>query len=207
MHDEDRDIVRAVQNGETERFRELVDRHRGRVYAVLQRMLANPPLAEELAQEAFVKAYTGLNGFRGDARFGTWLVQIALFTARDHLRRARRMRQKVTSLEELRARHAAAGDPADLRPAADPLRNLAGQQGENVVHEALDSLPDEYREVLVLKHLEEWPYERIAELTGDTVGTLKVRAHRARRMLKEQLRARGWSEDGTTSWRRLHRAE
>jgi RNA polymerase sigma-70 factor (ECF subfamily) len=192
VKDGDWAVVERVRSGDTEAFRLLVDRHQGRLLAMLRSIVGDWHLAQELAQEAFVKAYTGLDSFRGQAGFGTWVVQIGLHAARDHLRRqARQRRLRIVSLEELSATGGQAVEPADPRPASNPLEVLAGREAEANLQEVLAELPAEYREVLVLKHFAGWSYERIAEATGDRVGTLKVRAHRARKLLYEKLSERG----------------
>ena len=193
MTDQDRDAVQAVKSGDNNAFRQLVDRHRDTVYGVLMTIVADPDIAEELAQETFVKAYTGISGFRAESGFGTWVVQIAIHSARDHQRRMSRLRQRrVVSLEELREARRQDLEPTDERRWADPRQRMESREDVSYVREALGELPPEYREVLVLKHFEDWSYEDIAEATGDTVGTLKVRAHRARRMLKDRLQKLGW---------------
>jgi RNA polymerase sigma-70 factor (ECF subfamily) len=190
MVDPDGAIVSAVRAGDTDAFRELVERHKGRVFGVLMTLVADEAVAEELAQDAFVKAFTGLAGFQGEATFGTWLVQIAIHGARDHRRRAQRLRQRrVVSLEALREARREAADPADTKRTNDPGTHLESEEAHDRIQFALAKLPADYREVIVLKHLEGWSYETIAELTGDSVGTLKVRAHRARRMMKDALEA------------------
>ena len=188
MDPSDSAIVTRVKDGDIEANRILVDRHGGRLFGVLMRLLGDPAAAEELAQEAIVKAYLGLDGFRGDAAFGTWLVQIGVHAARDMLRgRQRERRRRIVSLEELRITRPEAADPADTRPGADPGRGLDASEESDRLRRALDGLPDDYRLVLVLKHFEEWSFARIAELTGDSEGSLKVRAHRARKLLRERL--------------------
>jgi RNA polymerase sigma-70 factor (ECF subfamily) len=191
--EQDRTAVAAVKSGNTEAFRTLVDRHKSRVYGILLSLVGDADLAEELAQETFVKAFTGIADFREDASFGTWLVQIAIHGARDHRRRMSRLRQRrVVSLDALREARRYELEPADDRRSADPRTRVERREEEGLVREALEQLPPEYREVLVLKHFDGWSYERIAELTGDTVGTLKVRAHRARRLLRDALEGLGW---------------
>jgi RNA polymerase sigma-70 factor (ECF subfamily) len=177
MVDPEGAIVSAVKAGNTEAFRDLVERHKGRLFGVLMTLVGDEAVAEELAQDAFVKAYTGLAGFQGQASFGTWLVQIAIHGARDHRRRVQRLRRRrVVSLESLReARHESA-DPPDTKRSSDPSTHLESDEARDSVRYALSQLPPEG-----------WSYEDIAELTGDSVGTLKVRAHRARRMMKEAL--------------------
>lgn len=193
MNEQDRAAVEAVKSGDTESFRGLVDRHKSRVYGILMSLVGDEDLAEELAQETFVKAFTGIAGFREDASFGTWLVQIAIHGARDHRRRMSRLRQRrVVSLDALREARRYELEPADDRRWADPRTRVESREEEGLVREALEQLPPEYREVLVLKHFDGWSYEQIAESTGDTVGTLKVRAHRARRLLRDSLEKLGW---------------
>lgn len=188
MVDPDRAIVAAVKAGDTEAFRGLVDRHKGRVYGVLMSLVGDEALAEELAQDTFVKAYTGLAGFQENATFGTWLVQIAIHNARDHRRRTQRMRRhRVVSLEALREAREDTFEPPDTTRRADPSSAIESEQDRNRVWMALSRIPAEYREVIVLKHLLGWSYEEIAASTGDSTGTLKVRAHRARRMMHDYL--------------------
>jgi RNA polymerase sigma-70 factor (ECF subfamily) len=191
--DNDAAVVEAVKAGDIDAYRQLVDRHKRILYGVMIRLVGDPDVAEELAQETFVKAYAGISGFREDSTFGTWLVQIGIHAARDHIRRTQRLRdRRIVSLEAYRESHGDDSDPADTRASSDPRRGVEGKEAKTLVRQALAQLPSEYREVLVLKHFEDWPYERIAEATGDSVGTLKVRAHRARRLLRERLIDLGW---------------
>jgi RNA polymerase sigma-70 factor (ECF subfamily) len=190
---DDSAVVQAVRDGDTEAFRLLVERHQGRLIAVLFRLVGNRDLAEELAHETFVKAFKGLGSFEGRARFGTWLIQIGIHAARDHLRRTRKLRrQGIVSLDALREARATEADPEDPSWAANPMAALRNNETGDMIQTALGTLPADYREVLLLKHLEGWSYEDIAALTGDSIGTLKVRAHRARKLLKAELLALGW---------------
>lgn len=203
MTDQDRAAVAAVKSGDTEAFRVLVDRHKARLYGVLLSLLGDDDLAEELAQETFVKAFAGISNFREDSSFGTWLTQIAIHGARDHRRRMSRMRQRrVISLDAVREAKRHELEPADTRRYADPRSEVESREEISLVREALAQLPPEYREVLTLKHFEDWSFEQIAEATGDTVGTLKVRAHRARRMLRARLEELGWDADANEPGRR-----
>lgn len=185
MIDKDEAIVRNVLDGQTEAFAKLVDRHKERVFAVLMRLMADPDVAEELAHETFVRAYRGLPNFRGESSFGTWLVQIAIHLARDHVRQ--RQRNRFVSLDALLERDADDPQLADRRPHRDPLAEIGEKETMKRFHQALNELPANYREVFVLYHIEDMSYEDIAELTGDSVGSLKVRAHRARKLIKESL--------------------
>ena len=185
MIDNDQTIVSAVQGGDREAFAALVNRHKDRVYSVLLRLMADPQVAEELAHEAFVRAYRGLDGFRGQSQFGTWLVQIAINLARDHIRA--RKRTNVVSLDALLEQDTDAAVLEDKRPQYDPLFEISEREMRKQYEAALQELPPAYREVFVLHHIQDIPYDEIQKMTGDTVGSLKVRAHRARRILKERL--------------------
>ena len=191
MADEDSPVVEAVRSGDTDAFRTLVERHQRRLYAVILRLTGDPGQAEELAHETFVKAYRSLPDFRGDAVFGTWLVQIGIHAARDRFRSARR-RRGIVSIEALMEARRQDLEPVDRSPAANPAHAVEAAEERELMRTALAGLSPDHREVLVLKHFEGWAYERIAEVTGDSVGTLKVRAFRARQMLRERLAALGW---------------
>lgn len=179
MHRSDEQIIADVLSGNREAYRDLVVRYQDRVFGVVLRLVADRDLAEEAAQEAFVKAYQALPRFRGESGFGTWVVQIAVHAARDRVRRRQR-----------RWRHETAGDDGALDVAAgapDALTELVRSEDRGRLAAALGLLPPEYREVLVLKHLEGWSFEEIADHARASVGSLKVRAHRARRLLKQLL--------------------
>lgn len=188
----DEAIVADVMAGHTEAFRELVQRHQQMLVGVLTRILADPDEALETAQDTFVKAYTNLAGFRRESRFSTWLLQIGINLARDrHRRRQMLDRKGIISLDELSRRGSRDWEPADERPDSDPLQEMARRQEWEFLLEALAGLPPEFREVFTLKHIEGFDYEEISRLTGDSPGSLKVRAHRARRRLQQDLKARG----------------
>ncbi len=184
----DEQIVESVRGGDTEAFRHLVERHQNTVYGMLLRLVNDPDSAEELAQETFVRAYRSLSGFRGEARFSTWLVQIALHAARD--RQRSKERTKIISLNELEERRGHEAKLEETRSAFDPLAELSESEFNARLQKGLESLPADYREVFVLRHLEELGYEQIAALTKSSVGSLKVRSHRARKLLREFLRER-----------------
>ena len=185
MIDQDEPIVREVQAGQTEAFAGLVSRHKDKVYAMLLRLVRDPDAAEELAQETFVRAWRGIGGFRGQALFGTWLVQIAIHLARDRMRERRRGR--TVSLDELLENTADESILTDTRQGRDPLSEISDRDMVKRLEAALGDLPPNYREVFVLHHIQDVPYEEIASMTGESVGSLKVRAHRARKLLREAI--------------------
>ncbi len=174
---DDSKALERVRGGDREAFRPLVERHQNAVYSFVLRLVRNPDTAEEIAQEAFVRAFASVDRFRAESKFRTWVMQIALNLIRDRRRAEGRM-PVVVSIEELRQR-------SDRPAAPDPESSMAREELASLLESALDSLPADYREVFVLKHVEGLPYGEIAEMTGVSVGALKVRAHRARIRVRE----------------------
>jgi len=173
------DLIRRCVNGDRDRYAVLVDRYKTMVYTIAYRMLGDPEAAKDVAQESFLSAYLGLRTFRHQSKFSSWLCSIVMNKCRDHLR-ARKENISVDDVAEIRA------DEGNL-----PEANCSAHETRDVIQRALNALPDEYREVLVLKHIEELDYQEIAGITGTSVAALKVRAHRGREMLRKMLEKSG----------------
>jgi RNA polymerase sigma-70 factor (ECF subfamily) len=174
-HDEDSDLVGRAGRGDRAAFEKLYRRHRDRVYGLLWRLAGGDgALAEDLLQEAFVRAWQKLDSFRGESRFGTWLhrlsANVALSDRRIRLKRV----QRETALDE-GAERTAMGD-RDVR---------AGQQMD--LERAIAALPERARTVLVLYDIEGYSHAEIAELTDMAVGSSKAQLHRARKLIREDL--------------------
>ncbi len=168
-----------------EAFAALVDRHKGRVYRTLFQVVGDEQDAQDLAQEVFLKVYRNLASYRGDAAFTTWLHRLTLNLAFDWLRARKRRPLQVplsppTDQEERPALELASNDagPEELALREDRKRQL---------REAIDQLPPDYREVVVLHHIHHLSYQQIAERTGAPVRTIETRLYRARNMLKKAL--------------------
>jgi RNA polymerase sigma-70 factor, ECF subfamily len=169
-----RDLLDRVRRGEPGAFEELVERTHRQVYTLAHRLVGDRHEAEDVVQEAYLRAYRSLRGFRGDARFETWLYRITANVAMTHLRRRSRFGDVLTEgqglvLEEPRTR-----DPED-----------SPQQDE--VRRALGRLPDGQRVVLVLKDVYGFSCQEIGDQIGVSEGAVKVRLHRARRRMKELI--------------------
>jgi RNA polymerase sigma-70 factor, ECF subfamily len=181
------DLVRRAQAGEMPAFNSLVLRYQDAVYSLALRMLGSPAAAEDAAQEAFIRAYRRLETFRG-GNFRSWLFSIVANLSRDELRR--RARRPQLSLD------AARDDPdrADLDPVEPgPGPEAVAEQAElrALLEAALLTLPDDWREVVVLSDVQGLAYEEIAQVTGLALGTVKSRLSRARAHLRDTLRASG----------------
>jgi RNA polymerase sigma-70 factor (ECF subfamily) len=179
-------IIAAVLRGDRDQYRVLVERHHAMLHGLMVRLLADPVLAADIVHEAFVRAYAGLEGFRGRSSFSTWLVQIGINLARDELRRRRR-RPPTVSLDQRLEDLGHCAEPADEARQNDPLDCMCRQESDRLLLSALARLPLQYREVLTLRYFNDWSFAEIADVTGESVGTLKVRAHRARLMLRDQM--------------------
>jgi RNA polymerase sigma-70 factor (ECF subfamily) len=173
------DIIRQCLGGEADSYSVLVDRYKKMVYNVAYRMLGDGDMANDIAQESFIAAYGGLKTFKQDAKFSSWLYSIVLNKCRDHLR--------------LTKENIPIDDISDIRPGSgiSPEQAVAVQESNDMLQQALGALPAEYREVLVLKHIEELDYQEISVITGASVAALKVRAHRGREMLRKILEKSG----------------
>jgi RNA polymerase sigma-70 factor (ECF subfamily) len=193
--DEDARTVAEARRGSGPAFRALVERHGEVVHSVLARLVDDRSSIDDLAQETFLRAFEGLDAFRGEARFRTWLIQIAVNLVRDR-RRASGRSPVVVSLDELHAL-SAYEPPAVRRGLRDsPATELDRRELASRLQRAMRTLPHAYREAFVLKHVEGLSYAEISEITGQTVGSLKVRVHRSRTMLREALGDDGRCRDG-----------
>ena len=175
----DQPLIDAVLAGDPAQFNGLVMRYANRLYRFILKNVGHAALAEDLAQETFVEAYRQLPTFRGEAKFSTWLFGIALNKIRNYINRSPDGRQQHSPMRILRSDPASDGNPTQLLEKKQTL--LALQQ-------AMETLPTELRESLILVAMEELPYEEAAQLLGIPVGTLKSRVHRARDLLRRSMR-------------------
>lgn len=190
----DNQLVEQALAGSEEAFRALVVRHERRVYNLLARMLRNPALAEELTQEAFLKAFTRLRSFDPAYKFSNWILRIAHNAAIDAMRR--RGPQEV-SFDDPGEREESRLDAWLVDPASgDAAARLEQQDVGRLLQAAMDRLRPEYRQVVVLRYQEDLGYEEIAEVTGLPVGTIKSHLHRARAEMAGFLRERGVGPGG-----------
>jgi RNA polymerase sigma-70 factor, ECF subfamily len=185
----DRLLVDRFKGGDATAFDQLVSRYWERIYGMVNQLLRNPQDAEEVTQDAFIRAHRGLDNFRGDSAFSTWLYQIATNLARNrYWYWWRRKRDQSLSLD---APLGADNEStiADLIPAEQetPEDATVTQEFVNRVAECMEMLNEKHREILVLRNVRNLSYEEIAEILGISVGTVKSRIARARESLREKL--------------------
>jgi RNA polymerase sigma-70 factor (ECF subfamily) len=169
-----RDLLDAVRRGEPGAFEELVERTHRRVYTLAYRLVGDRHEAEDVAQEAYLRAYRSLRGFRGEARFETWLCRITTNAAMNHLRRRGRFGEVLAEDDE--------------RIVIEPEPRAVDEVVErDEVERALATLPPGQRSVVLLKDVYGFSCREIGEEIGISEGAVKVKLHRARRRLKEEV--------------------
>ena len=183
--------MEACRNGDTAAFAVLLRRYKDRLYNAVYRFLGNAEDTMDVCQETLIRAYRGLDGFRGDARFYTWLYRIAMNLARNHLRDAGRRGQGRTSSLEALADSAPGVLQRAARTGQNPGDEAVGNELAEELQKALDALPEHCRMAFVLRVYEEMPYDEIAHVMDCPPGTVKSRLNQARRLLRERLQALG----------------
>lgn len=174
-------LVQRARAGEYGAFEKLFERHRTLVYRFAYQMVGRRDDAEDLAQEAFVRAYQNLDRYRDEAKFTTWLLRIVSNLCTDQARMSNRrghleLQEATGGLEWMTIGHF-----------EDPVKNLDEERRRGALRKALAALPAHHRSVIVLRDLEEREYTEIASILGCTVGGAKLRVLRARRALRDRI--------------------
>jgi len=178
-------IIASILAGNTHEFHDLIRPHERSVYIMALSLLHNEADAEDATQEAFLKAFRNLASFRGESKFSTWLISIVLNEARSRLRSRKTV--KVESLDEP-PEDQGHFTPALLRDWREiPSEALERGEVRYLLQQAITELPLIYREIFVLRDVEELSVNESAEALGITVAAVKVRLHRARIMLQKKL--------------------
>ena len=183
--EEEAQIIGQALDGDQKAYAVLVDKHQAAIFHIINRIVHNDEVARDLVQETFMKAFSSLATYRSEYRFSTWLYKIAANSSIDHLRKKR-----IQALSLDRPVETADGTMEIEVPDTkyDPEMDLVRKQQRFSIEEAIDSLPDKYREVINYRHRDDKSYEEIADLLSIPVGTVKARIFRARELLKRKLR-------------------
>ncbi len=181
----DAELVKRVQAGDKSAFDPLVHKYQNKIINLVSRYVKDPNAARDVAQEAFLKAYRGLDKFRGDSAFYTWLYRIAINTAKNYLVSENR---RVPDIEVDASEAEQYGDNAPLHENASPERMLLTDEIRRVVMDTIESLPDDLRTAILLRELEGMSYEQIAQAMGCPIGTVRSRIFRAREAIDKKLR-------------------
>lgn len=180
------ELIKSVCNGEREAFYELVHPYERMIYATAISVVKNPADAEEVAQEAVLKAFSGISSFRGESKFSTWLLQITYNEARMKLRKARQhLYESIDDQQQGEDGDSWPKDFADWRPIPSEL--LEQNEVRRAVQVAINSLRPIYREVLVLRDIQHLSIQETTTILGISEASVKTRLHRARMLLRDSL--------------------
>ncbi|MBI4291114.1 MAG: RNA polymerase sigma factor RpoE [Betaproteobacteria bacterium] len=182
----DRQLVRRAQRGDKRAFGLLVSKYQRKLARLLSRLIRDPAEVEDIAQEAFVKAYRALPSFRGDSAFYTWLYRIGINTAKNHLVALGRRAPTTTEFNTDEAEGFEDGE--QLRDINTPESVLMSKQIADTVAEAMDELPEELRMAITMREIEGLSYEDIAAAMNCPIGTVRSRIFRARDAIAAKLR-------------------
>jgi RNA polymerase sigma-70 factor (ECF subfamily) len=186
--DSDVALMLRVRNGDTDAFRELIERHQRAVINTIHRAIGDAWEAEDLAQRVFVQVYRSANRYRPTAKFTTWLFTITRNTIlNEHRRRSRHPSESLEALQEPREPESAGWQAADTSM-RDPAQEAVERELQEKIREAIQELPEAQRTAVILCRYEGLPYEEIAKALGCSVSATKSLLHRARLTLKEKLR-------------------
>lgn len=179
----DQKLIGQVLSGDSAAFGEIVERHEDRLYNTIYRLVGSADDARDLLQDTFVKAYEKLGHFRGGSSLYTWLFRIAVNTSLSHRRRRKWVQMGAPAGDD----DANPGNAVADTAAVDPADPLIAAETETLVQEAINSLDDEHRTVVVLRDIQHCDYHEIADILDVPPGTVKSRLHRARMMLRDRL--------------------
>jgi RNA polymerase sigma-70 factor (ECF subfamily) len=181
----DQQLVARVQTGDSRAFDLLVLKYQHKIFSLIGRYVHDADEVQDVAQEAFIKAYRALPKFRGDSQFYTWLYRIAVNTAKNHLvSRSRRPPGSDVDVED--AEYYEGG--AALRDIETPENALFGAELKQVVEAAISDLPDDLRTAVTLREFDGLSYEDIADIMDCPVGTVRSRIFRAREAIDNKVR-------------------
>lgn len=193
-------LVARAQAGEEHAFDRLVDLYHDKIYNYVVRMVSDPSEAEDITQEAFVKAYRNLRSFRGAASFQTWLYRIANNLTIDSVRRRKRRDNTVSLDEPVEGEEGSLSRELEDAQTVGPGQSLETAELQHFVHEAIQELSPKLRAVVVMYELQGLSYEEIADILHCPLGTVKSRLFNARMELKDKLEGvlpqfhEGWRE-------------
>jgi RNA polymerase sigma-70 factor (ECF subfamily) len=175
LESSDRELVEACRRGERDAFRALFETYKDKVYSIALRFSGDESLAMDIAQDTFLKLFSTMADFRGDAAFSTWVYRLVVNACLDHKRRSWRL---IPIADELMA---------VLRAPGDSLKSMLHSEMRERVRHAVEELAPNMRMVVVLRYTEGFSYDEIAEVMGCSAGTVASRLNRAHKALERKL--------------------
>jgi RNA polymerase sigma-70 factor (ECF subfamily) len=183
--EEDRHLIQTALSGDEKAFKTLLNKYRNLVYTIMIKMVRNPQEAEDLTQEAFMKAFNSLASFNEEFAFSTWLMKIATNNCIDFLRKRKLRTYSIHEPIQYKDEKIEIDIP-DVEPT--PEKTLLQHERKKFLENAIEELPERYKYVVILRHKEEKSYEEIAEILNLPLGTVKAQIFRAREILNKKLR-------------------
>jgi RNA polymerase sigma-70 factor, ECF subfamily len=184
----DRQLVRRLRERDEQAFRELMVEHRDKVYNLTLRMLGNRAEAEDVSQEVFIQVFKTIDTFREESKLSTWLYRVAVNLCKNRIKYlARRQDRNKDQLDESTEAAASSAAAVPGGPPPRPDRAVEGAQIEKVLQEAIATLDEDHRVLVVLRDVEDLSIEEICAITGLPDGTVKSRLHRARLALRKKV--------------------
>src|SRR5262245_6255336 len=184
----DQEVVQRARDGHERAYRELVRRYERPVFSLIYRMVRDRELAEDLAQDTFVKVLNALDSYRSEYKFSSWIFKIANNTAIDHLRRKELDTLSLEGAPDAVNPERAEATALQLGDRAEsPLQEMESRELGSAIERAIGGLRPEYRSCILLRDVEGRSYEEVAEILGLPLGTVKTYIHRARAELKGAL--------------------
>ena len=181
---EDDKYVKQAIKGDQDAYKKLMDKYQKPLYFHVLKMVRNHEQVEDLVQEAFMKAFNNLNSYNSTYAFSTWLYRITTNHTIDYLRKKK---LNTTSINEpVKTRDGEM--EIQISDKAETDRNIIRKERKQIIHNAIDNLPDKYRKVIEMRHLQELSYQEIAEQLDLPLGTVKAHIFRAREMLYKELK-------------------
>jgi RNA polymerase sigma-70 factor (ECF subfamily) len=181
-------LIARLRERDEQAFSEIFKRFGDKVFSLVYRMLGNRHEAEDVTQEVFVTVFKTIDGFRGEAKFSTWLLRIAANQSKNRIKYLARRPTDGGELDEGGAARApGTGGPAMQAQIEGPDQLLEAAEMESIMQAAIGKLDEEHRLLVILRDVEELSYQEIGEITGLPEGTIKSRLHRARLAIKEEL--------------------
>ncbi|MFP4082395.1 MAG: RNA polymerase sigma factor [Candidatus Aminicenantes bacterium] len=176
----EKELVKLSRKGDEQAFSKLVEIYKRKVFNLAYSLTQNRDVADDIAQEAFIKAYFGLESFKFKSEFGTWLYRITINLIRDHMRKKKRMKKLVR--EHVKENPFMYKDEIEERE-----KKLREEEKRKFVHRFIRTLPEKYQLILTLRDIHGYSYQDIAKILNISSGTVDSRLHRARRQLRKKI--------------------
>jgi len=179
------DLIKKCQNGDIEAFERLISSYQKKVYNIAYRYIGNREEAEDLAQEAFLKVFRSIQSFRGEAAFSTWLYHIVSNVCRDALRKSSRRMEDSLDCAVTTEKGELQREVPDWSMSPEPI--YENQELGEFIQALINQLSPEYKTVIIMREIQEMSYEEIAAELNCSLGTVKSRLSRARKVLRDKI--------------------